>query len=78
MMIRSPSRARLPAVDAVVVVVAGAVVVHPVPADLLRVVLHPLRRVRLRPVVLLQVALLPLELAAEVDVGADAVVAAQW
>ena len=77
MMIRSPSRARLPAVDAVVVV-AGAVVVHPVPADLLRVVLHPLRRVRLRPVVLLQVALLPLELAAEVDVGADAVVAAQW
>ena len=78
MMIRSPSRARLPAVDAAVAVVAGAVVVHPVPADLLRVVLHPLRRVQLRPVVLLQVALLPLELAAEVDVAADAVVAAQW
>jgi len=75
MMIRSPSRARLPAVDAVV---AGAGVWHPVPADLLQVVLHPLRRVQLRPVVLLQVALLPLELAAEVDVAADAVVAAQW
>jgi hypothetical protein len=65
------------AVDVGVVAVVVVAVAHLVPAVLLRVALLPLRRGRLRPVVLPRAAHLLLALAA-VDVAADAGAAAQW